>query len=48
MGYMFYNWSSLFSLNLSNFNTSKINNMENMFYGCKNLQYLEAYNELQN
>ena len=37
---MFRECSSLISLNLGNFNTSKVTVMDNMFYGCKNLEYI--------
>ena len=40
MQYMFYNCSSLTSLNLSNFNTSNVINMRYMFSGCFNLEYI--------
>ena len=33
MSYMFYNCSSLTSLNLSNFNTNNVKDMSNIFYG---------------
>ena len=36
MSYMFYNCSSLTSLNLSNFNTNNVNNMKGMFVGVNN------------
>ena len=34
MSWMFYNCSSLSSLNLSNFNNNNVNNMSYMFSGC--------------
>ncbi len=34
MTMMFYNCSSLTNLDLRNFDTSKVTNMSNMFYGC--------------
>ena len=37
---MFRECSSLSSLNLSNFNTSKVTSMNSMFYGCENLEYI--------
>ena len=37
VGYLFYNCSSLVSLNLSNFNTKNITNTEQMFSKCQNL-----------
>ena len=41
---MFYGCSSLTSLNLSNFNTSKVINMNYMFGGCTNLEYINLLN----
>ena len=41
---MFSNCVLLTSLNLSNFNTSNVKNMENMFYSCINLSYINLYN----
>ena len=38
--YMFYNCSSLSSIDLSAFNTSNVNNMSWMFSCCSNLKYL--------
>jgi len=35
---MFSGCSSLFNLDLSNFNTKNVKNISNIFYGCKNLQ----------
>ena len=37
MGDMFYNCSSLSSLNLSNFNTKNVTDMGHMFSGCSSL-----------
>ena len=37
MSYMFYECSSLTSLNLSNFNTNNVNNMSCMFWYCSSL-----------
>ena len=47
---MFFFCSSLISLDLSNFDTSKLTDITTIFYGCESLQYinLEKYNELQN
>ena len=42
MSKMFYNCSSLRSLNLSNFNTSAVTNMSEMFYGCSGLTELNV------
>ena len=38
MDYMFYNCSSLTTLDISNFNTENVTNMGWMFYNCSNLQ----------
>jgi surface protein len=38
---IFENCISLKSLNLSNFNTSKVSDMSGMFEGCESLQYLD-------
>jgi surface protein len=38
---MFFNCTSLISLDLSKFDTSKINKMHNMFYNDKSLKYLD-------
>jgi len=37
MGWMFYGCSSLTSLDLSGWDTSKVTNMSSMFYGCSKL-----------
>jgi surface protein len=37
MGYMFQYCSNLTSLDVSNWNTSKVTNMNNMFHNCKTL-----------
>ena len=44
MSYMFYNCSSIKELNLSNFNTNNVTNMEGMFYNCLSLQELNLFN----
>ena len=44
MSEMFYNCSSLTSLDLSCCNTEKVTNMNNMFYGCKSLKSLNLGN----
>ena len=44
MSSMFYNCSSLKELNLSNFNTSNVNNMIFMFNNCHSLQNLDILN----
>ena len=44
MNSMFYNCSSLTSLDLSNFDTSNVNNMNAMFYGCNKLTSLDLSN----
>ena len=41
---MFYNCSSLTSLNLSNFNTNNVTNMSYMFYKCFSLKELNLTN----
>ena len=42
--YMFSNCSSLTSLNLSNFNTNNVTNMDSMFYYCSSLTSLNLSN----
>ncbi len=42
--FMFYNCSSLTSLNLSNFNTNNVNNMSYMFWNCSSLTSLNLSN----
>ena len=44
MSNMFYNCSSLKSLNLSNFNTDNITDMNNMFCACSSLIELNLSN----
>ena len=44
MSYMFYECSSLQTLNLSNFDTSSVTNMDSMFYECISLKYLITSN----
>ena len=41
MGYMFGNCNRLESLNISNFDTSKVTNMESMFGSCSSLTSLD-------
>ena len=41
---MFSGCSSLKELNINNFNTINVNNMEGMFYGCSVLNELNLYN----
>ena len=41
---MFEGCKSLIYLNISNFNTSLVENMQNMFRECKNLLYLDLSN----
>ena len=41
---MFFNCKSLTNLNLSNFNTQNVTNMESMFGGCKSLTNLNLSN----
>ena len=42
---MFQNCKSLISLDLSNFNFSRITDMTNMFSGCENLQSVKLQNQ---
>ena len=42
MFYMFYNCSSLTSLDVTHFNTANVKNMSNMFYGCSKLTSLNV------
>lgn len=44
MGNMFYNCTSLKSLNLSSFNTGKVTDMDCMFWGCSSLTSLNLSN----
>ena len=44
MSNMFYNCSSLSSIDLSNFNTNNVTNMVYMFKGCKSLSSLNLSN----
>ena len=41
---MFYNCSSLTNLDLSNFNTQNVKNMNTMFYNCSSLTNLDLSN----
>ena len=45
MSHMFYNCSSLTSLNLSNFNTNNFHNMSSIFYECSSLTSLDNKDE---
>ena len=38
---MFYNCSKLEKINLSNFDTSSVTDMKEMFYGCESLTSLD-------
>ncbi len=40
MSYMFYNCSSLKSLDLRTFNTANVTDMRSMFYSCSSLEYI--------
>ena len=40
---MFYNLDSLIEINLSNFDTSYITTMKDMFYGCTTLNSIDIY-----
>ena len=42
MRYMFYNCSSLTSLDVTHFNTAKVTDMGNMFYNCSSLTSLDV------
>ena len=44
LSYMFYNCSSLNSLDLSNFNTNNVTKMSYMFYNCSSLTFLNLSN----
>ena len=44
MSCMFYGCSSLKELNLNNFNTNNVTNMEHMFSGCSSLKELNLIN----
>ena len=44
MNGLFSQCSSLNSIGISNFDTSKVNNMESMFFGCKSLNSLDLSN----
>ena len=44
MSSMFYDCSSLTSLNLSNFNTNNVTNMSHMFFKCSSLTSLNLSN----
>ena len=44
MSFVFFNCSSLISLNLSNFNTNNVQDMSHMFYRCSSLTYLNLSN----
>lgn len=39
--YMFFNCQNIISIDLTDFNASNITNMNNMFYGCKNLRSIK-------
>ena len=41
---MFIGCKSLISLNLSNFNTEKVTNMNMLFYGCCSLRLIDLSN----
>ena len=44
MSYMFYGCNALENLNLSNFNTNNVKDMNYMFYGCFSLKKLAISN----
>ena len=37
---MFYNLKNIIEVNFTNFDSSGIKNVEQMFYGCSNLKYV--------
>ena len=39
---MFYDCKNMLSIDLSNFNTDKVTNMEGTVYGCSNLKEIEG------
>ena len=41
MKYMFYECNSLTNIDLSNFNTQNVIDMNSMFYGCKSLTNID-------
>ena len=45
---MFYNCTSLTSLDLSGFDTSKVTYIQSMFYNCINLEYINLNNFYEN
>ena len=45
MSWMFYNCSYLILLDLSSFNTEKVNDMSRMFFDCKKLETLKIDRE---
>ena len=44
MSYMFYNCSSLTSLDVTHFNTANVRDMDNMFFSCSSLTSLDVTN----
>ena len=42
--YLFYKCDELENINLSNFNTQNVINMNSMFYGCESLTNINLYN----
>ena len=48
MSRMFYDCSSITSLNLNSFNTTKVEKMDEMFYGCSSLIELNIMNFVRN
>ena len=44
MNNMFYNCTSLVSIDLSNLNTQSLNELEYMFYFCDKLNYIDISN----
>ena len=43
-GYLFYNFDHLLSVDFSNFDSSKLNDMTSMFHGCRNLKSINFKN----
>jgi surface protein len=41
---MFYNCKNLISIDLSNFDISKVTNMNKLFYNCQNLKFINLFN----
>ena len=48
MSWLFYNCTSLISVNLSNFETQNVKNMDYIFYYCKSLTLIDISNFITN